>query len=115
MNKLCVSPEAARDLERIRQYIASELKNKASALRVVHSITRELRILQRYPEAGPSLEALTGFPTDLRLLVCGPYVALYRTEGSTVFVSRVLNARQDYLRVLFDDSGEGEAPSGRFE
>lgn len=106
MNKLIVSPEAARDLDGIRQYIAFELKNNSSALHVVHGITKELRILQRYAEAGPSVEALTGYPTDLRILVCGQYIALYRVEGNTVSVARVLNAKQDYLRVLFGGDTE---------
>ena len=106
MNKLIVSPEAARDLEGIRQYIAFELKNKSSALRVVHGITKDLRILQRYAEAGPSVEALTGYPTDLRLLVCGQYIALYRVEGNTVSVTRILYSKQDYLRVLFGSAVE---------
>ena len=102
MNKLIISPEAARDLESIRQYIAFELKNKASALHVVHGITKELRILQRYAEAGPSIEALTGYATDLRILVWDSYIALYRVEGTTISVARILNAKQDYLRVLFE-------------
>ena len=93
-------------MEDIRQYIAYELKNKTAALHVVHGITKELRILQCYAEAGPSVEALTGYPTDLRILVCGQHIALYRAEGNTVSVARVLNAKQDYLRVLFCDDDD---------
>ena len=103
MNKVFISPEAARDLAQIAQYISLELKNRSAANRVVVSILKELRTLGRYPEQGPSIEALTGFQTELRMLLCGKHIALYKIEGETVSVARVLDARQDYLRVLFGD------------
>lgn len=103
MNKLIISPEAARDLDGIKQYILYELKNPISARRVVHSITKELRILERHAEAGPSIAALTGYPSDLRILVCGSHIAIYKVEGSTVLVARIINARQDYITVLFGE------------
>ena len=103
MNKVFISPEAARDLSQIKQYISTELKNKSAANRIVGSILKDLRGLGRYSEQGPSLEALTGFQTALRMLLCGKHVALYKLENETVFVARVLDARQDYLRVIFGD------------
>ena len=104
MNRLAVSPEALRDLENIRYYIAVELKNQLSAERIVRSIVKDLRILEHHAEAGPSVTALTGYPTDLRILVSGKYIALYKAENGTVFVYRILHAKQDYLRVLFGDN-----------
>lgn len=90
-------------MENIRHYIADELKNRLSAERTVRSVIKDLRILERHAEAGPSVEALTGHATDLRILVCGMYIALYKIESGIVYVSRILNAKQDYLRVLFGD------------
>lgn len=87
MNKLVISPEAARDLEKIKQYIIYELKNPITARRVVRSITRDLRILEHHAEAGLSIAALTGYSGDLRILVCGNYIAVYKVEGSTVLVA----------------------------
>ena len=104
MNKLVISPEAARDLEEIKQYIIYELKNPTTAQQNVSSITRELRILEHHAEAGPSVAALTGYSSDLRIFVCGNYIAVYKVEGSTVLVARVINARQDYITVLFGDN-----------
>ena len=104
MNKLVISPEAARDLEKIKQYIIYELKNPSAARRVVRSITKDLRILEHHAEAGPSVAALTGYSSDLRILVCGNYIAVYKVKGSTVLVARVINARQDYITVLFGDN-----------
>jgi toxin ParE1/3/4 len=101
MNKVFISPEAARDLSQIKQFISTELKNRSAANRIVGSILKDLRGLGRYPEQGPSIEALTDFQPDLRMLLCRKHIALYRIENETVFVARVLDARQDSWRVLF--------------
>ena len=106
MNKLIVSAEAVKDLETIRTYISRELHNRASANKTVRAITRELRILERYAEAGPSIEALTGYPTDLHFLVCGKYIALYKIDDITVSVARILNAKQDYLQIFESEDTE---------
>ncbi len=103
MNKVLFSPEAAKDLAEIKQYISKELKNPAAAKKTVQTITKELRTLTRFPEAGPSVEALTGYATNLRFFICGKHIALYRIEDKTVYIARVVDPRQDYLRILFGD------------
>ena len=103
MNKLSLSPEAARDLAEIKQYISYELKNPTAAQRVVHGITKELRILERYAEVGPSVASLTGYASDLRILVCGKHIAIYKVIGNTILVSRIINAKQDYIAILFGE------------
>ena len=103
MNKVFVSPEAGRDLSEIRRYIAKELKNPGSARKTINEILKNLKSLGRFPEQGPSVEALTGFTTDLRILLCGNHIALYKIEHNIVYISRIVDARQDYLRILFGD------------
>ena len=103
MNKVFLSPEAVKDLSQIKQYISTELKNRTAANRIVGSIIKELRVLGRYPEQGPSIEALAGFHTEPRMLLCGKHIALYKIENEAVFVARIIDARQDYLRVLFGE------------
>ena len=103
MNKVFISPEAGRDLSEIRRYIAKELKNPGSARKTVNEILDNLKSLGRFPEQGPSVEALTGFKTDLRILLCDKHIALYRIENGTVLISRIVDARQDYLRILFGE------------
>ena len=103
MNKVFISPEAGRDLVQIKQYISKELKNPDSAKKIVKGIVKDVKTLGRYPEQGPSVEALTGFQTDLRILLCNKHIALYKIENGTVFISRIVDARQDYLRILFGE------------
>ena len=90
MNKVFISPEAGRDLSEIRRYIAKELKNPGSARKTVNEILKNLKSLGRFPEQGPSVEALTGFKTDLRILLCDKHIALYRIENGTLLISRIL-------------------------
>lgn len=101
MNKLRLSPEAAADLKSIQTYIAKNLQNPIAARNVIKRITDGIRVLERYAQAGFSISARTGIDTDLRILVCGVYLAVYRVEGSVISVARVINGRQDYITELF--------------
>ena len=101
MNKLRLSPAAAADLSAIKAYIAQKLQNPIAARNVIRRITDGIRVLEQYAQAGFSISARTGIDTDLRILVCGVYLAVYRVEGDTVSVARVLNGRQDYITELF--------------
>lgn len=102
MNKLQIAPETKRDLQAIDFYISKELKNPTAAKGVIRRITEDLRVLTQFENAGPSLQEKTGYPTALRFLVCGDYIAFYKIDGNTVSVARILNGRQDYLRILLD-------------
>ncbi len=83
----------------IREYIHHDLKNPVAARKFVQNMKNDLRILEGHAEAGPSLEALTRSPTSLRTLVCGKYISIYDTKGHTVRIARILDERQDYLRL----------------
>jgi len=105
MNKLRITPVAANDLAEIKAYISLELHNPQAAQRIVKSITNDLRHLQQNPRLGFSVSAKTGKETDLRALLSGNYFLFYRIENKTVQVARILDGRQDYLRVLFGAAG----------
>ena len=108
MNKIRITPEAFQDLRSIQGYIAEELGNPPAAKRTVISVLQHLRVLERFANAGFSVAAKTGTDTDLRILVCGSYLAPYRVEGKTVSVARILHAKQDYLLVLFGEESKAE-------
>ena len=101
MNKVRLTPEAVRDLAEIKRYISKELGNPIAAQRVTSNITSTLRILEQHSMAGPSVEALTGHTSGLRLLNCGQYIAIYRVDGEIISVARIIHGHQDYMRVLF--------------
>lgn len=105
MNKVRLTPEAAADLADLKVYISETLGNPIAADGTIRGITNSLRVLQSHSEAGPSIEAKSRYKTDLCYLVCGNYIAVYRAEDDRVSIARVINSRQDYMRVLFS-SGE---------
>lgn len=104
MSKIRITSAAARDLRSLRDYISIELHNPASAQKIVRQITAQLRILERHPQAGLSVQAKTGYPTELRMLVCKTHLVFYRIESDgMISVARILNVRQDAMHVLFGD------------
>jgi plasmid stabilization system protein ParE len=80
MHKVRLTPEAVRDLEELKQYISVELKNPIAAKKTLQTITRELRTLARFPESGPSIEALTGYRQSFVSLSAESFL---RSTGST--------------------------------
>ena len=70
MHKLRYAPEAANDLEEIRDYIAQELMNPDAAAHTLEEIAKRLRLLCQQPLLGKRLTYGTGIETDERFLVC---------------------------------------------
>ena len=103
MNRLFISPAAEKDLLEIKQYISEELDNPISAVKAISQITKRIRDLINFPEAGVPLSAKIGFETNYRFIVSGSYLAFYRFEGNSVYVDRVLYAKRDYLKILFEN------------
>ena len=101
--KLRYTPEAIADLREISAYIKTELHNPKAASRISKSVLDTCADLKRYPEMGVSIEATTGFTTDLRMLICDNYIALYRMDEDVISVARIIHAKQDYMRVLFGE------------
>lgn len=97
------TPEAMNDLRETKAYIRKVLKNPKAAARIAKAILDACSRLKEHPELGMSLEARTGHNSDLRYLICEKYIALYRIDGNIISVARILDGRQDYLRILFQD------------
>ncbi len=106
MNRVRLTPAARQDMRDIQTYISKNLQNPIAASSVTGRITRTLQILVQHGEAGVSLQAKTGYPSDLRVLASGDHLIFYRFQAPDVSVARILNGRQDYLRILFDAQAE---------
>lgn len=99
--KLRYTPQAVRDLQEIKRYLNNEMHHSTAANRITKTILDSCARLKQFPEMGPSIAAKTGYETDLRMLVVESYLALYRIEAEAVSVGRIINVRQDYIRILF--------------
>lgn len=102
MYKISVSQEAINDLRQIREYISVDLDNEKSAARIVGDIVKRIGQLKELPEIGAPLSSRFDVKTDYRYLVCGNYNVFYRIELDTVKIIRILNARRNFMTVLFD-------------
>lgn len=99
--KVVFTRQAHMDLKEIHDYISNNLQNPISAKAVAERIIKSCSLLSQQPNMGVSLQAKTGRETDYRCLFCGNYIAFYKRNDNSVVVSRILDGRTDYLRVIF--------------
>lgn len=108
MNNIHFSEEAANDLIEIRDYIEVELLNPSAAITTVSRIVRSLHILQTFAQAGAPLSSIVDVESDYRFIVSGNYISFYRTYNNEVYVDRILYARRDYMRILFEHNNTND-------
>lgn len=103
--KLKYTPEAISDLQEITDYIKNNRHNPSAAKRISKMILDDCSQLKAYPRSGISIESKTGFKTDLRMKICENWIANYRIDddSDTVSISRIIDGRQDYMRILFSE------------
>lgn len=104
--KLRYSPEARADLRELRRYIVKVLGNPTAAERIAGNVIRDCSALKQFPKLGMRLSEKTGESTDLRFLISGNYIAFYRIADGCISVSRILDGRSNYLRILLSDKYE---------
>ncbi|MBQ6205636.1 MAG: type II toxin-antitoxin system RelE/ParE family toxin [Oscillospiraceae bacterium] len=102
MAKVAFSPVAQADLDKTAAYMENVLRNPGAARKFVQDMKQQIQILRDFPEMGTPFESADG-EAIYRRLVCGNYVALYRLDGDTVYVDRILYGRRDYMALLFGD------------
>jgi len=100
MPKLTYTPKALDDLQGIKTYISKQFGGNRAKI-CAQEIVTTVRQLEIFPDEGPCLQDLIEYPTDYHYLVVKPNYIFYRIEGDTVRVLRILNEKQDFLRILF--------------
>ena len=103
MFEVTISPQAAEDLRAIKNYIGEELKNPIAAHNTVKKIVETYEDLADFSEAGIPVERYVSFPTDYKFVLANNYSIFYRIEGDTVRIIRILYARRDFVKILFDE------------
>ncbi len=102
MIKITYSAAAIQDLEEIGDYIANTLKSAKAALNTVNRIQDTVDKLADFPFIGSLLSCVVKTESNYRFLVCGNYLVFYRAHMDSVYISRVLYSRRDYMAMLFD-------------
>ena len=103
MADIVLSEQAMDDLAQTKEYITVELCNETAAINTIAKITKSLRVLEKFPNAGAPLKSIVIIETDFRFLVCGNYTAFYRVDENEVQISRILYGRRDFMRILFGE------------
>lgn len=113
--KLRYTPEAVSDIQEIKRYIKYTLRNPTAAERITRAILGACASLKTFPNIGMRVESRAGFETDLRMLLCENWIAVYRIEADSdiVSVARILDGRQDYIRILFGEAAFDPASDGK--
>ncbi len=101
MTQIVFSPDAISDLQSTKKYIAEDLQNEQAALNTISKIVKSIRMLEIFPESGPSLTAIVDFNTDYRYLSCGNYTVFYRYTDNKICIVRILYGRRNFMQVLF--------------
>jgi len=108
MLKLNISPAVLDDLQEIKLYISRELNNEQAAVKLISQITNKIRNLHSFPYKGSPISSIMDMRTDYRFLPCASYLIFYRVDHDVIFVSRVLYAKRDYIKILLGNVSEEE-------
>ena len=101
MAKINYSPAALEDLREIKSYISEELCSEPAAINTIEKIMKRIRQLADFPELGAPLSSIIDLEVPYRFLVCGNYIAFYKTDTDNVYIIRVLYGKRNYLQILF--------------
>lgn len=101
--KLEFTEDALDDLLNMRDYIAGNLKNPMAAERLMRDVVDGCQQLKRFPHMGRALPEMDGNKPKHRMLVVRNQVVIYIVREDAVRISRVIDGRTDYMKVLFKD------------
>lgn len=102
------TPEAEEDLFKIRNIIEERWDNPQLARKVLQNITQSIRKLEIFPYMGIELRRYLDIQTEYRSLFCGQNYVFCRIENEMVRIIRILNEREDFMRILFGVEEAGE-------
>jgi toxin ParE1/3/4 len=98
MPSITLSNQARQDLVAIWDYIADD--NPTAADRLLDTLEEQMQLLADHPFFGPPQPDIAH---DLRYLVSGNYLILYRVLGEVVETVRVFHGARDLAAIFRDD------------
>lgn len=101
--KLIYSPKSREDLREIADYIKTTLLNEKAAENISGKIVKACSLLKDNPLMGAELSGKINRESDMRYLVIKNHIAFYRVEGDKIMIIRILDARTNYINIIFKD------------
>lgn len=99
-----LSDPAKNDLKEIHEYILTNFFSQQSADAKIDLILKALEILINFPEGFPTIGS-RGYgqlvdDKNYRYMPIENYIAFFYIEKHKVYVSRILNSRQDWAKIF---------------
>ena len=95
------APKAFDDLQNVKLSVIEAFYDAKLADEVIKDISASIRKLEIFPYAGPELEIGGSTKNGYRYLFCRKNYVFYRVEGEYVHIVRVLNEKQEFIRILY--------------
>ncbi len=100
MMKIVFSPEALKDIEEIKSYLLGQFGDETTA-KNIKKILKEIRTLSSFPLKGSGIWERYGIDSEYRFLYTNKNYVFYRIDDDVIRIIRVLDARRDFLNILF--------------
>lgn len=95
-----ITAVAESDIQEIFQYIVVD--NKASAVKLVNEIERQINSLERYPSRYAVIPESQDLGRKYRHIIYGNYRTIYKIEGLKVIIMRVIHSARLLSLEIFE-------------
>lgn len=102
MYNIQFSPLVKEDLLKIKVYLEKEFDNEIAADKV-KQLLKSIKQFEQFPLMGRPMMNVIDIPTDYMYFVQEKNYIFYRLERETVRIIRIIDTRQDYMKILFGD------------
>ncbi|MBR4947463.1 MAG: type II toxin-antitoxin system RelE/ParE family toxin [Clostridiales bacterium] len=100
MMHIVFSPESLKDLEQIKDYLLDRFGEKTAGNNL-KKVIKEIKTLESFPLKGSGIWERYGIDSEYRYIYANNNYVFYRVDGDEIKVIRVLDARRDFLNILF--------------
>ena len=99
--KVYFSPEALTDLQQVKESVIEKFNEVELANQILRTIMKSAKNLQIFPGMGTEVRISASDSMGYRYLFVKKNYVFYRIEQDTIRIVRVLNEKQDYMRILY--------------
>ena len=104
MNKLEFSPLVLKKLKNLKRWL-SEHFDIDTANEVIEGILSDMSILKENAKCGVDISEMYDINTEYWYLFTHQHYLIYRIEKKKVIIVQMFHEREDYMMVLFGESG----------
>jgi plasmid stabilization system protein ParE len=101
MSRVLYTQEALEDLQTIKARIIDNFCDEELAVKSLRKLMQQIQGIAEFPHMGMELEKIIGIHSDYYYLFRKSNYIFYRIENDSIKIIRILNERQDYIRILF--------------